>query len=80
MPPLPAMGNQLGKGRDPGEEKAKVPRNELRAPLHNVHNTHGKKQSCNLTQFAMWGKDLQMQHMQYQQTLHKIQTICTTKS
>ena len=25
------MGNQLGKGRDPSEEKAKVPRNELGA-------------------------------------------------
>ena len=32
------MGNQLGKGRDPCEEKAKVPRNEMgAAPVHNVH-------------------------------------------
>ena len=42
MPPLPAMGNQLGKGRDPAEEKAKVPRNGLRAAQPNVHMARTK--------------------------------------
>ena len=40
--PPPAMGNQLGKGRDPGEEKAKAPRNGLGAALPNVHMARTK--------------------------------------